>query len=275
MLLEVLQNIVAEKIRLGVSKPVIRNYLKEYLQYPVLDFIYNGEEYNDFIFIGGSCLRVCFEGPRLSEDLDFDLPAEAWKKFDIKIFAERIATVFRTKYLLPLEVRTQSNYRIYLKFSVLKELGLAGKMESDFLFVKIELNQSRYPVLAIEKTPIAKFGYNFMAQNYKLPFLMVGKLGALFQRLWFKGAENEIDIKGRDFFDFFWYLQNKIEPDWVALQELIGIANKTDLKNKVLDLIDKRVTEQKLAFDLINFFPDQMFVETFCKNYKELIMKYL
>jgi len=76
-------------------------------------------------------------------------------------------------------------------------------------------------------------------------------------------------------FDFFWYLQNKIEPDWVALQELIGIANKTDLKNKVLDLIDKRVTEQKLAFDLINFFPDQMFVETFCKNYKELIMKYL
>ena len=275
MLLEILQNIVIEKKRLGVPDPVIKNYLKEYLQYPVLDFIYNGQEYNNFIFIGGSCLRICFAGPRLSEDLDFDLPVEAWEKFDLNIFAEKIATVFRTKYLLPVEIKTQSNYRVYLKFPILKSLGLAGERESDFLFVKIEPNLSRFPVKAIEKTPIAKFGYNFMVNNYKLPFLMVGKIGAMFQRLWFKGDENGIDIKGRDWFDFFWYLQNKVEPDWNILQELVGVISKEDLKNKVLDLINKKVTEQKLAFDLKNFFPEQMFVETFCKNYKDLIKKYL
>jgi len=103
----------------------------------------------------------------------------------------------------------------------------------------------------------------------------VGKIGALFQRLWFKGAKNEIDVKGRDFFDFFWYLQNKVEPNWTLLREMVGITDKQDLKDKVLELVDEKVTEQKLKFDLINFFPDQVFVESFCKNYKELILKYL
>ncbi len=275
MSLEILQNIVDEKNRLGVPEPVIKNYLKEYLQYPILDFIFNGREYNNFIFTGGSCLRVCFDEPRLSEDLDFDLPAKEWKKFDLNIFAEKVANNLRNKYLLPVEIKTQSDYRVYLKFPILKDLGLAGKMESDFLFVKIEPNQSRFPIVAIEKTPIAKFGYNFMVQNYKLPFLMVGKIGALFQRLWFKGAKNEIDIKGRDFYDFFWYLQNKVEPDWTALQEMVGIGSREELESKILEVIDKKVTAQKLAFDLINFFPDQVFVETFCQNYKQLVSKYL
>ena len=52
MSLEILQNIVDEKNRLGVPEPVIKNYLKEYLQYPILDFIFNGREYNNFIFTG-------------------------------------------------------------------------------------------------------------------------------------------------------------------------------------------------------------------------------
>ncbi len=275
MLLNILQNIVDEKKRLQVSNSVIKNYLKEYLQHPVLDFIYNGHEYNDFIFVGGSCLRICFDAPRLSEDLDFDLPEESWKKFDLKAFAEKMAVVFRTKYLLPVEIKTQSDYRVYLKFPILKQLGLAGKAKSDLLFVKIEPNRSRFPADAVERTPIAKYGFNFMARNYKLPFLMVGKISALFERLWFKGKENEIDIKGRDFFDFFWYLQNKVEPDWNTLNSAIGIANKEDLKKKIVTLIDEKVTVQKLSFDLSNFFPDQMFVETFCKNYKDLVMKYL
>lgn len=275
MILDVLKDIVVEKKREGVDKVVIMNFLKEYLQYPVLDFIYNGQEYNNFIFMGGSCLRICFNGLRLSEDLDFDLPTEAWEKFDINIFAEKIANVFRTNYLLPVEIKIQSNYRVYLKFPILKELGLASERDSDFLFVKVEPNKMSFSDLAVEITPVSKFGYNFTVRNYKKEFLMIGKIGAILERVWFKGDENEIDIKGRDWFDLFWYLQNKVEPDWSTLQKTVGIANKEDLKNKILDVVDKKVTEQKLAFDLKKFFPEQMFVETFCKNYKDLIKKYL
>ena len=275
MIIDVLKDIVTEKNREGVDRAVVINFLKEYLQYPVLDFIYNDQEYNNFVFIGGSCLRICFNGPRLSEDLDFDLPVEAWEKFDLKIFSEKIATVFRTKYLLPVEIKTQSDYRVYLKFPILKDLGLAGKMDSDFLFVKLEPNKMSFADSAVEITPISKFGYNFTVRNYKKEFLMIGKIGAILQRVWFKGDKNEIDIKGRDFYDLFWYLQNKTEPDWGVLKETVGITDKEDLKNKILSVVEKKVTASKLAFDLMKFFPDQVFVDTFCQNYKEIIKKYL
>ena len=55
----------------------------------------------------------------------------------------------------------------------------------------------------------------------------------------------------------FWYLQNKVEPDWNTLNKTIGIADKEDLKKKIIVLIDEKVTVQKLSFDLSNFFrPD-------------------
>lgn len=275
MMMDILKDIVADKKRMGVDNAVIVNFLKEYLQYPVLDFIYNGKEYNDFVFVGGSCLRICFDGPRLSEDLDFDLPAESWKKFDLKAFAEKAAAVFRTKYLLPVEIKTQSDYRIYLKFPILKELGLAGRSDSDLLFVKVEPNKMSFADSAVEITTISRFGYNFTVRNYKREFLMIGKICAILERVWFKGDKNEIDIKGRDFFDLYWYLQNNVEPDWGVLQQKIGISDRLELRKKILAVIDEKVTEQKLAFDLKKFFPDQMFVETFCKNYKDLVMKYL
>ena len=41
MLKEFLRKIVFEKRAEGVPDFVIRNFLKEYLQYPVLEFIYN------------------------------------------------------------------------------------------------------------------------------------------------------------------------------------------------------------------------------------------
>ena len=275
MMMDILKDIVADKKRMGVDNSVIVNFLKEYLQYPVLDFIYNGHEYNDFVFVGGSCLRICFDGPRLSEDLDFDLPEVSWKKFDLKAFAEKAAAVLRTKYLLPVEIKTQSDYRVYLKFPILKELGLAGRSDSDLLFVKVEPNKMSFADSAVEITTISRFGYNFTVRNYRREFLMIGKIGAILERVWFKGDENEIDIKGRDFFDLYWYLQSGIEPNWEYLKIKNGIANREELKEKILLVINEKVTEQKLAFDLKKFFPDQVFVESFCKNYKELIMKYL
>ncbi len=115
MLLDILQNIIDEKKRANVGQTVIINYLKEYLQYPVLNFIYNSKDYKDFVFTGGSCLRVCFNAPRLSEDLDFDLKAADWKKLDLDILAAQMAAVFRDQYLLPVDYKTQSDYRVYLK----------------------------------------------------------------------------------------------------------------------------------------------------------------
>lgn len=275
MLKEILKEIVSEKKRAGTPNFVIKNFLKEYLQYPVLSFLFNGRRYNQLIFTGGSCLRICFDGPRLSEDLDFDLSRTAYDKLDLTELAADLKKIFQTQYLLLLQTKCQGKMRIYLKFPILKELGLAKAMESDLLYVKLEFNQTNTKDSKTELTPISRFGYNFLVRNYSQPALMAKKINAFLSRSWFKGKENEIDIKGRDFYDLFWYLQKGVIPDISSLDKKLKINDFQQLKKILLARIEKKVTPQKLAYDLKNFFPNQNFIDDFCKNYKTIIKPYL
>ena len=275
MIKKILKEIVNSKKKAGIPDFVIKNYLKEYLQYPVLDFIYNSKDYKNFIFTGGSCLRICFNAPRLSEDLDFDLYAKDYKKLNLLKLAEHLKKYFQKKYLINIKTKCQTNRRLYLKFPILQELGLSNVSESDFLYVKIEPSKIDFKKPVIELSPISYYGFNFIARNYTLPFLMAGKLGAIFNRKWFKGKKNEINIKGRDFYDLFWYLQKGVSPNWKSLKNLADISTEKQLKKELLKIIDEYVTSQKLSYDLKNFFPDQNFVSDFCKNYKKIMKKYL
>ena len=275
MLKEILDKLVKEKRREGAPDFVIKNFLKEYLQYPVLDFIYNNPGYKNFIFTGGSCLRVCFGAPRLSEDLDFDLKQGDYKKFKISRLEKDLKGYFQEKFLINIATRRQGNIRIYLKFPVLKELGLADKNESDLLYVKVEPNRSVFTGPKTELQPISGFGFNFIVQRYDPAFLMAGKLNAILTRQWFKGGENEINIKGRDFYDLYWYLENKIKPDYKNLKKLVNLADEIQLKKKLKEKIAKNITARKLSYDLKNFFPNQNFINDFCKNYKKIMEKFL
>ncbi len=275
MLKKILNEIVEDKKRQGFPDFVIKNFIKEFLQYPVLNFIYNDINYKNFIFTGGSCLRICFKAPRLSEDLDFDLQEKDYEKLDLPELADRLRLYFKEKYLFDVAAKCQADKRLYLKFPVLKELNLAGGSDSDLLYVKIEPDKSGFSKPAVELSAVSAYGFNFVARHYSLPFLMTGKLRAIFGREWFSGKKNEINIKGRDFYDLFWYLQNGVEPDWDNLKNLTDISSKSQLKKKLLQIVNKNITPQILSYDLKNFFPDQNFVSDFCKNYKEIIEKYL
>ena len=72
------------------DKLYLRSLLKEAIQAYLLKFI-SASKWNDkLIFKGGTALRFCFDLPRLSEDLDFDV--EEFDKFDIEDFANSIKT---------------------------------------------------------------------------------------------------------------------------------------------------------------------------------------
>ena len=275
MLKKILKEIVEDKKKQGFPDFVIKNFVKEFLQYPVLNFIYNDKNYKNFIFTGGSCLRICFNAPRLSEDLDFDLYKKDYQKLDLSKLAEQLKLYFKKKYLIDITVKGQTNKRICLKFPLLRALNLADESESDLLYVKIEPSEISFKKPAIELSPVSSYGFNFIVKHYSLPFLMTGKLGAIFNREWFGGKKNEINIKGRDFYDLFWYLQKAVLPDWKNLKSSINISSEDSLKKELLKLIAENVTSQKLSYDLKNFFPDQNFVSDFCKNYKKIMEKYL
>ena len=49
-----------------------RFMLREYLQYKILEIIFDGPYADRLIFLGGTCLRIVHGNQRFSEDLDFD-----------------------------------------------------------------------------------------------------------------------------------------------------------------------------------------------------------
>lgn len=260
---------------------IIKNALKEFLQFPVLSFLYSREKYQNFIFMGGSALRIAYGLPRLSEDLDFNLKPKDYKALDLNELGQELQDYFKNDLLLKISFRAQSKdapgpERLYLKFPILQELGLAsGKDESDFLYVKIEPQVEDFKNPDYQVIPISKFSYNFLIKTYSLKFLMTGKLNAIFEREWFKGENDEIDIKGRDYYDLYWYLEKNIEPDWQTLKDRLNIKNRNELNKALKKKIDTEVTSEKLFFDLANFFKEQKFINDFCLNYKAIIAPYL
>lgn len=278
MIEQILKAIVQEKKLQGNSKSLIKNYLKEYIQYLVLSLLYNQKKMKNLVFKGGSCLRICYELPRLSEDLDFDYDENIIGKNILGELDEYLKKEIKNKYYSELETKIQSTIRLYLKFPFLKNLDLANESESNKLYVKIETSNELSPLAGYTLTPVSKYGFNFVVYSYDMPSLMAGKINALLFRVWLKESknkENKIDIKGRDFYDLFWFLQKGIKPNWKMLEKTAGIKNKKELKDVLIKRIKKIVTPQKLSYDLNNFISDNQFVEDFSKNYLKIINKYL
>lgn len=142
-----------------------RNLAKEYLQILILDFIYSHPIYSQIIFYGGSCLAHCFGLPRLSEDLDF---VDIEKNINLKELTADLEDFFKKRADLELKTTCQK-FRIYLKFPILQELGLAQKQkdESNLLFLKIEIfNEFNFcKNYKTEITPLFKFSKSILVRS--------------------------------------------------------------------------------------------------------------
>lgn len=271
----ILLELLFKRKREGVNNGIIKNILKETLQYYILDFIYNLHYGKEIIFTGGTALRFCFGINRLSEDIDFDLEYKQ-KSFNKEIFSSGLVVFFKSR--LKFENIEKSvvgkSKKIYLKFPVLYELGLAKKPESDKLYVKVEIENNISRIYETEFTPISKYNLNFVARNYSLPTLMASKIIAVLRRTFRKGKENKITFKGRDYYDLLWFFQKDIRPDMRRIKDVMNINSEKELYSKILNKVEL-INPLYLKEDLVNLFEDGRFIETYCDNYKDLIRRYL
>ena len=265
MLYSLLSKTVEEN-KNSVSFSFLRNLLKERLQYIALSYIYNSK-YANLIFKGGSCLRICYDLPRLSEDLDFDCE----QGFDSDLLFNGLIKYFLSDQNYP-EMETQKYpQRLYLKFPILKKLGVFAPSESDKLYLKIELSTVKQCPYKTEVQPIFKDGFSFLVNRYSLPDLFTGKLEAILQRSWFKGKNQEITIKGRDYFDLYWYLSNKVRPNINCLFYKEKLLDEKTLWSEVAKRV-KKIKASDLEYDLAALMPDRVFVKNFCQNYSSIVL---
>ena len=200
------------------------NALKEIIQAVALLGLHRANFFEKAAFYGGTSLRVLYGLPRYSEDLDFTLfkkdpgfslapyfsaverelaaygfqvdveRIEKTAKSDVDSAFIKAATKIHFLKIEPLkrfEPKAQSNAKLKIKFEVDTDPAIHFESEARYL-----LAPTSFPVVSLKK-----------------PDLFAGKLHALLYRRW------KSRVKGRDFYDYVWYLKNAVPARLRYLRE--------------------------------------------------------
>jgi predicted nucleotidyltransferase component of viral defense system len=249
-----------------------RNLVKEYVQVLILSFLYTYKKYQNLIFYGGSSLRHCYNLPRLSEDLDF---IDVKKQIDLNGLAEDLVNFFKKKYGLAVNSKVQK-FRCTVKFPILHELKIASPEESNYLYSKIEVYKDFdfCKGYRVEIKPIFKFGEALLVRTFDLPTLMATKIQAIRQRKWERTTKNGriiAEVKGRDYFDLMWYLEQGIRPNMECIE---GLSDERALYEELIRLV-KKLNPLSIKYDLEGLIEDQSLVDSLKDNIKEILISSL
>lgn len=193
-----------------------RNAIYEVSQQIVLAGLADGGFFDKAAFYGGTCLRIFHGLNRFSEDMDFTLLKED-SSFNFEQYFQPVIDQFA---LVGSKVEIKK-----------KDKKCFGKVESAFLKdttdvydISFQTERSIKVKIEVDTVPPLKFATEqkillqpktFLTRCMVLPDLYAGKMHALVFRAW------KSRIKGRDWYDFEWYVRNGIPLDWNHLHERI------------------------------------------------------
>jgi len=229
-----------------------RNAIFEVNQQVILAGLYNGGFFDVAAFYGGTCLRIFHGLQRFSEDMDFSLLAPD-DKFDFTKYFQPVIDEFA---IVGREVEIKK-----------KDKKSFGKVESAFLkdntdvydlsfqtdkSIKIKIEVDTQPPLNFRtEQKLLLQPHSFMTRCFTLPDLFAGKIHALVYRGW----KNR--VKGRDWYDFEWYVRHNVPLDFAHLAERVRQFNNEDItpelfKEKLIERLStadiKQVKEDVLPF---------------------------
>jgi predicted nucleotidyltransferase component of viral defense system len=236
-----------------------RNATFEVNQQVILAGLSHGGFFDVAAFYGGTCLRIFHGLQRFSEDMDFSLLA-ANDRFDFTHYFQPIIDEFA------LVGRTVEIKK--------KDKKSFGKVESAFLKdttdvfdVTFQTEKSMKIKIEVDTCPPLKFRTeqkllllpeSFMVHCFTLPDLYAGKMHALVYRTW----KNR--VKGRDWYDFEWYVRHNVPLDFQHLKERALQLNGEELTK---ELFLEKLKERLATADINQIKAD---VLPFVRNAKEL-----
>lgn len=256
--------------------------LREIMQEIALAGLSRSGFFEKAAFYGGTALRIFYGVNRFSEDLDFSL-LEPDIDFQLQPYLDGMLNEFSA-----LGIDATVKEKVKSKQSAIdsaflkpgtkwKEIILKNIIPQEKIAmrpdIKIKLEVDTNPPLGFtteEKLLLRPF--SFYTKCFAAPDLFAGKMHALLFRKW-KGR-----IKGRDWFDFEWYVKNNIP---LHLEHLATRSQQSgDRKKKEMTpdefgklLIEKieQVSMDDIKDDIVRFIPDDKPLEIWSKDYfKEL-----
>ena len=220
-----------------------RNATYEVMQQVVLSGLYRGGFFKEAAFYGGTCLRIFHNLGRYSEDMDFSLLE---KNPDFH-FEEYFPAIIEEAKLLGREITITKKDK--KNFSKVESAFL--KDNTDMYNLSFQTEKNLKIKIEVDKEPSVGFNteqkllmlpFSFQTRCMTLPSLYAGKLHALIFRSW----KNR--IKGRDWYDFEWYVRHKVPLDFKHLQVRAKEFNALELtKESFLEKLRERLATADIA----------------------------
>lgn len=243
-----------------------RNAIFEANQQVILAGLADGGFFNHAAFYGGTCLRIFHGLQRFSEDMDFSLLAPE-EDFEFTQYFQPIIDKF-AMVGRDVEIRKKDKKHF-------------GKVESAFLkdntdvydvtfqtekSVKIKIEVDKQPPMGFTtEQKLLLLPQSFMTRCFTLPDLFAGKMHALVYRAW----KNR--VKGRDWYDFEWYIRNRVPLDFRHLKErAMQFNNEKISKDSFLDKLKGRLATadiEQVKADVLPFIKRPQELEIWSNDY--------
>lgn len=201
------------------SKEAELHAIKEIIQEIALSALARTDFFKHAAFVGGTCLRILYQLPRFSEDLDFSLLVPDGE-YQLTALLDKLALEFAS-YDLNLETKDRSQANSTIRKAFLKEDSFGKVLQLTYarnaadvqkVIIKLEIDTNP-PAFANTESVLVRFPFPFSVRSYDLPSLCAGKCNALLCREY---------IKGRDWFDFLWYVSREIKPNLKLLSSSLN-----------------------------------------------------
>lgn len=218
--------------------------IKEILQEVALYSLWRGGFFDIAAFQGGTSLRILHSLPRFSEDLDFILQQPntsfEWDRYLRPLIAGL------TEFGLQSEVIDKSKMDRSIREAMLKNDSISNQLNLSFsrdrslstLKIKLEIDINPPAGSSFAYTYL-DFPLDFEVCHQDLSSNFALKLHALLCRRY---------IKGRDWYDFNWYIKQKVSPNLPHLQAALNQSGPWRAQNPVINtrwVIDRLI--EKIA----------------------------
>jgi len=214
--------------------------IREFLQIHTLYCLTKSKNAKNLVFLGGTALRILHNTNRYSQNLDFDLVNLPPEKFQFGKFLDGISSYFEKQTLHCTFTKNTKGtvYKSMIKFhSLLFNFRLSPDRD-EVLSIKFEIDTHPNPESKFSSSVINKYNLVFPILRRDISSMMAGKICAVFKRGY---------RLGRDFYDLGWYLTKRIEPNYKYLEKELGIRNKQEMGERLLDLFTKVDTEKLIG----------------------------
>jgi predicted nucleotidyltransferase component of viral defense system len=250
---------------MNTMRPVIE---KELLHYDILFCLDSEGLLNQLTFQGGTSLRLCYGGTRLSEDLDFAGGVDFTAK-KLNAMKDCIETYISSRYALEVLVKEPNELKkdpayAEITIDVWQIAVITHPEKKDLPRQKIKLEVANIPAYTSEPRSLL-VNYDFLPNSYSDMLITTETLNEILADKMISLSAQQRYIRYRDIWDIPWLIQQGAKIDSALVEKKLQDYKLTHF-DKLLEAriqsLPTIITGNQLSNEMRRFIPTDVFDRT-------------